>query len=368
MATGPLVLIDGHNAFIRNYVRSPYMDANGQRAGGVSGMVVSVRKIINDFKPSNVLVVWDGPGGGQKRRSIYSAYKEGRKVRLNQEYDFGETPEDRMENMNRQREHSSELLTILGVPQVRADGVEADDLIAYIAGKMHHPGGTIIVSTDQDFLQLIRPNGTFENSCTGSAHVMKEQSSVCSVCGEQELSEVRVYSPIKKAMYDREKFISDFGVLPENFRLVKSLMGDTSDNIKGVKGFGIKTAPKTFPLLTSKKLNASDILAEAASVGGILGNRLIEEKERFLENMKLMDLSEPMLSATAGRQARDALVLDHGCKEVDFRIRVARDGIAFSGKDFTGVFRDFVMRRRKFLAITATPVVAAEDVVEITNE
>ena len=349
MAIGPLVLIDGHNLFIRNYVRSPYMDANGQRAGGTTGSIVSVRKIINDFRPSNLLVVWDGEGGGQRRRSIYSAYKEGRKVRLNQEYDFGETPEHRMENMRKQRNDASELLGILGVPQVRADSVEADDLIAYVAGKMDHRHGVVIVSTDQDFLQLIRANGTFENKCTGAAHVMKEQSTTCSTCGEQERSEVRVYSPIKKVMIDRERFISDYGVLPENFRLVKAITGDGSDNIDGIKGFGIKTVAKNLPVLSERRATVDDVFEDAARLVGTLGKRLIAEKDRFLENLLLMDLSDPMLSPTAGRQAREALYRDTGCKEVEFQMRVVKDGIAFSGTDFIGPFRELVLRRRKML-------------------
>lgn len=343
MAAGPLVLIDGHNTFIRNYVRSPYMDSNGQRAGGTTGMIVSVRKIINDFKPANVLVVWDGEGGSQRRRSIYSAYKEGRKVRLNEEYDFGETAEDRMENMRKQRNNSSELLGILGVPQARADAVEADDLIAYVAGKMDHTNGVLIVSTDQDFLQLIRQRQTIRSEfCSPDYH----GDSACPGCILQ--SEVRVYSPVKKVMYDREKFISDFGVLPENFRLVKALAGDSSDNIEGVKGFGFKTIPKSFPFLAERAATVEDVLG--AELKGVLGKRLEEQKSRFLENLTLVDLSEPMLSAGAARQAREALRRDVGCKEVDFRMRVVRDGISFQGNDFTGPFRDLTLRRRKFLS------------------
>lgn len=356
--TGPLVLIDGHNTFIRNYVRSPYMDRDGQRAGGTVGMVTSVRKIINDFKPSNVLVVWDGEGGSQKRRSIYSAYKEGRKVRLNEEYDFGETPEGRMENMRKQRNDSSELLALLGVPQARADAVEADDLIAYVAGKMDHPNGVIIVSTDQDFLQLIRSRSVVCSSVNQEYHA----DSACPECALQ--SEVRVYSPVKKKMYDHQTFISEFGVLPENFRMVKALAGDSSDNIEGVKGFGFKTVPRSFPFLTERYVTADEVLVAAEGLAGVLGKRLVEGKSRFLENLTLVDLSEPMLSATAARQARDALGRDNGCKEAEFRMRVVRDGISFQGNDFTGPFRDLVARRRKFLASTT----AIEKTAEGTGE
>jgi DNA polymerase-1 len=315
------------------------MDVNGQRAGGTTGMIISVRKIINDFRPSNVLVVWDGEGGSQRRRSIYAEYKAGRKVRLNEEYDFGETAESRLENMRKQRNDSSELLTILGIPQVRADAVEADDLIAYIAGKMDHPHGVIIVSTDQDFLQLIRQAGiTHEPDCVAGS---------CS-CPRQ--SEIRVYSPVKKKMYDRQSFISEFGVLPENFRMLKALSGDASDNIEGVKGFGFKMAAKSFPFLSERRVTADEVLEAAESLTGTLGKRLLDEKSRFLENLTLVDLSEPMLSATAARQAREALYRDLGCKEVDFRMRVVRDGILFSGNNFIGPFRELRLRRQKFLS------------------
>ena len=367
------------------------MDANGQRAGGTTGMIVSVRKIINDFKPSNVLVVWDGEGGSQRRRSIYGEYKAGRKVRLNQEYDFGESAETLLENMRKQRSDSSELLTLLGVPQVRADAVEADDLIAYIAGKMDHPHGVIIVSTDQDFLQLIRPSGQqHEHDCEKRKEQLKEnlakqpsglppitieslkeqgydlESPLMRryaeqpinpdyfgiVCGCPTQSEVRVYSPVKKRMYDHAAILSEFGVLPENFRMLKALSGDGSDNIKGVKGFGFKTAAKSFPFLLERRVTADEVLEAAEGLVGVLGKRLIEEKSRFLENLTLVDLSEPMLSATAARQAREALYRDLGCKEVDFRMRVVRGGITFSGKDFIGPFRELVLRRRKLLATT----------------
>lgn len=325
--TGPTVVVDGHNAFIRNYVRSPYTDANGERKGGTTGMVISVRKLINDFGASNLLVVWDGEGGSQRRRSIFSEYKAGRTVRLNQREgeDFDEDAEARLENMRQQRDLAQEYLAILGVPQVRIPGVEADDVMAFVAAKMDHPNGCIVVTTDQDLLQLIR-------------------------AGSQDASEVRVYSPIKKTMYDRPTFISEYGILPENYRLMKALTGDASDNIEGVKGFGIKTVVKSFPFLAERRATADDVLEAWAGLKGVLGKRLEEGKSRFLENLQLVDLSEPMLSATASRQAREALHRDIGCKEVDFRVRLVRDAISFGGDGFTAPFREFVMRRRRLLA------------------
>lgn len=349
--TGPLVLIDGHNTFIRNYVRSPYTDSNGERMGGTTGMVISVRKIIGDLNASNCLVVWDGEGGSQRRKSIYSEYKAGRTVRLNQraEEDFGETPEQRMENMRKQRNLAQEYLTMIGIPQVRCDGVEADDIMAYVAANMDHPGGIVLVTTDQDMLQLIRQPGYAHDCVSTGGDTMVHRGEPCEFCGAPKSSEVRVWSPIKKRMYDRPKFTSEYGVLPENFRLVKALTGDASDNIEGIKGFGAKTVAKCFPFLLERRATAQEVLSAAEGLSGVLGKRLTDEKSRFLENLTLVDLSAPMLSATAARQARDAIARDLGCREVEFRMRIIRDQVSFGGNDFIGPFREFVTRRRRIL-------------------
>lgn len=392
---GPLVLIDGHNTFIRNYVRSPYTDVNGERMGGTTGMVISVRKIIGDLKAGNALVVWDGEGGSQRRRSIYKEYKAGRTVRLNEREgeEFSETPEQRMENMRKQRELAQDYLTMLGIPQIRANGVEADDLIAYVAGKMDHPNGCIIVSTDQDMLQLIRSNSCSfckngkvqDGGCDGECgfdecphgepnlvdcefcegtglifckrcHGMTcgksslDDNLPCEICGGAGTiirSEVKIWSPIKKVMYDHQTFVSEYGVLPENFRLVKALTGDSSDNIEGIKGFGTKTIAKSFPDLLKRYVTSDEILE--TKLKGVLGKRLTEGKSRFLENLTLMDLSEPMLSALAARQTRVALTTDLGCREIDFRVKIVKDSVSFGGANFIGPFRDFVIRRRRLL-------------------
>ncbi len=344
-SSGPLVIIDGHNTFIRNYVRSPYMNTNGERMGGATGMLISVRKLIADLGASNVLVVWDGEGGSQRRRSIHSEYKAGRTVRLNRaDDDMAVSAEEQLANFKQQFDVAKEYLTMLGVPQVRADGVEADDLMAWVAAHMDHSNGVVIVSTDQDMLQLIRER---TRSCTSENQEYHPDSS-CAECSI--VSEVRVWSPIRKVMYDRKTFISDYGVLPENFRLVKALTGDVSDNIEGVKGFGAKTVPKSFPFLIERRATAEEVITAAESLKGTLGKRLTEEKSKFLENLSLVDLSEPMLSATAARSAREALERDLGCKEVEFRMRVVRDGISFGGTNFIDPFRDLVARRRRMLA------------------
>ena len=339
------------NLFIRSYCVNPQMDRDGGRIGGTVGTLKSIKKLINDFSPSNVLVVWDGEGGSQRRKQIYSAYKAGRTVRLNEEYDFGESPEERLANLRRQRNLAIDYLTLLGVPQVRADGVEADDMIAYLAANVDHPGGTIVVTTDQDMLQLIREEKWAE-PCEKNeiGHVPYEHDiGRCSACGAPRQSEVKVWSPIKKVMYDCQTFLSEYGIIPENFRLVKAITGDKSDNIEGIKGFGAKTVAKSFPFLLERRSSADEVLRAAEELGSTLGKRLVEKKERFLENLELVDLSAPMLSVVAARQARDALWRPLACREVEFRIKVVKDGVSFTDDKFVQPIRDFVMRRKKLL-------------------
>lgn len=351
--TGPLVLIDGHNMALRNYFRSPYLNADGERAGASVGMVASVRKVIADFRASNCLVVWDGEGGSQRRKRIYADYKAGRTVRLNRrEDDMEEDPAAQLENLRSQLRDAQEYLAMLGVPQVRAEGVEADDLIAYLAGSMDHPGGCVIVTTDQDMLQLVRgPSRPCEHCDDGYVDDgLAPECEDCGGSGSTPQSEVRVWSPVKARMYDRESFISEYGVLPENFRLVKALTGDKSDNIEGIRGFGIKTVVKSFPELTQRMCGPDLILDGKRELSPVLGKRLAEGKTRFLENLTLVDLSAPMLSAVAARQAREALRADLGCREVDFRVRIVRDGVSFKGDGFVNPFREFVHRRRRLLA------------------
>ena len=82
--------------------------------GGTTGMVISTRKVISDFNASNILVVWDGEGGSQRRKSIYSEYKAGRTVRLNRHLDDMENDAAaQLENFKKQIDLSKEYLTLL---------------------------------------------------------------------------------------------------------------------------------------------------------------------------------------------------------------------------------------------------------------
>jgi DNA polymerase-1 len=320
------------------------MDSNGSRCGGSIGTLKSVRKLLNDLRPDNVLMVWDGEGGSQRRRSIMSEYKAGRKVRLNRKDDFGESAEEDLHNLQKQYHDCQDYLGMLGVPQVRAPNVEADDLIAHLS--INAVEDVLIVTTDQDLLQLIRDRGV--EPCVKCNEPYRGDSR-CADCTV--LSEVKVWSPIKGKLYDRQRFLSEYGVLPENYRLMKALTGDASDNIKGIKGFGIKTIAKSFPFLAERKAKASEILEVGKGLKGALGKSLTDGESKFKENMQLVDLSEPMLSADAARQAREALVREMPVRELDLRVRMVRDGTSVSDADkLVSPFRQLAVRRKRLIS------------------
>lgn len=311
-----LVIIDGNNLFIRNFVINPTMGVNGERIGGYIGTLRSTGKLLDDFKPSQLLFVWDGEGGSQRRKSIYSEYKSGRTVRLNKEYDFGESPEESLQNMRHQVAMARDHLGMLGISQVRCDGVEADDLIAHAATSLSEDR-CVIVSTDQDMLQLID-------------------------------ARISVFSPIKRIMFDKEKFVEVYGILPSNYRIMKALCGDKSDNIPGIKGFGEKTVSKSFPRLAiEESVSPASILEDAKGSKSVACKRLVEQETQFRENLTLMDLSNPMLSAHASRDARVALESDLPCREMEFRISLMRSGVTSTDERLTVPFKEFA-RRKKF--------------------
>lgn len=310
-----LLIIDGHNLFIRTYVVNPTLDLHGERVGGVVGTLQSLGKLLSDFRPSQCVVVWDGEGGSRRRRSIYSEYKAGRRVRLNGE-DFDDSAKKDLENMRRQQRLVSELMTTLGIPQVRCADVEADDLIAYIVGNLH-TGRSMVVSTDKDFFQLINDR-------------------------------VRVYSPIKKKTYDRDVFKGEFGILPENYAIMKSLVGDASDNIEGARGFGIKTVAKTFPFLAERTSSMTEVLNDALSYKTTACKNLVSQAEKVRLNMNLMDLSEPMVSANATRDARAALdATTMSCKELEFMLKLRKEGVTITSNRFMQPYKELNVRRRK---------------------
>ena len=263
-----VLIIDGMNTFIRSFAAIPTMDENGNHIGGVTGFLKSVGYVTRKFKPSRVYVIFDGKGGSKRRRDIYPDYKLGRKplTRLNRTYDMT-TEKDEQDLMRYELVIVAKALMKLPITTITLDHVEADDIISYIAQHVVENGGeSIIYSTDKDFLQLVG-------------------------------DDIKVWNPVRKKTYIPEIVVEDYEVHPNNFLLYRALTGDTSDNLPGIKGLGMKTLLKIVPeFVTEQHLTFDDVIDAAENSKLKVASRIIDEQESIKRNIKLMSLRSVMIS------------------------------------------------------------------------
>ena len=270
-----VLVVDALNTFMRSYAAIPTLDDDGKHVGGMSGFLKSLGFTIRMFKPTRVLLVFDGQGGSTRRRKLYADYKSQRKpvTRLNRAYDMT-TDEEEAENLKYQLVSLIRMLECLPVSILAMDNVEADDVIAYFTELVTQKtdGEVVIYSTDKDFFQMV---------------------------GDR----VKVYNPVQKKTYDVETIVERFGVHPNNFVFYRSLMGDTSDNITGVKGIGEKTSVKLIPELADPNVEVNyefvqakyaDVKKKPAAIQKVLASKDVIDR-----NLQLMQLRDVNIDVTA---------------------------------------------------------------------
>lgn len=233
MLTEPILICDGLNTFMRSYCAYPAMAPNGEHIGGVVGFVKTLRRVIDLVQPKKVFVVWEG-GGSSRRRSLYSEYKRQRKPgKLNRFYE-DDLP-DNDDNKLRQVSQLVKLLKPMPICQLYVGDVEADDVIAYLTNRLFKEQNKIILSTDKDMYQLLDER-------------------------------THTYDLNKKDFVTPESVMTTFHIPPRNFALAKTICGDGSDNIPGIKGVGFKTAAKKFPILQQDQdIFLQDVINYAAT-------------------------------------------------------------------------------------------------------
>jgi len=200
--TKRLAVIDGKSVFYRGYYAMPGLSmADGTPTGGVYGFVSLAIELIKKLEPDYVAVAWDKKGTNiRKRREIYPEYKAGRK----------KAPDDFYEQIP----ILYELLDAFGWPLYELDDYEADDILGAFAHEATEKGiETCLLTSDLDALQLVGPL-------------------------------VKVYA-LKNGLSNIEEFHVDsfekkYGIRVDQFLDLKSLMGDSSDNLPGVPGIGQK--------------------------------------------------------------------------------------------------------------------------------
>jgi len=277
------LVIDGLNTFIRSWSTAPNLNDNGDHIGGIVGTLKSIGYAIRTINPTRVIIVFDGKGGSQSRKEIYSGYKSERgknkiKMRLNRAASVEMNPEEESVSMKRQMSALGELLSVLPVTIMIYDGVEADDVMAYIATTLRQDGEKVVImSSDKDFLQLVN-------------------------------KDVSAYSPSKKKMYGIDEVIEEYGFHPHNFINFRMIDGDKSDNVEGLPGLGAKTILKAFPILTEETTQTTESILEYIQTlpKKSKAHELFENNLEILKrNRKLMQLSEPMFSGNLRMKIMD---------------------------------------------------------------
>jgi len=271
-----VLIIDGLNTFIRCWSSIPTMNDDGDHVGGVTGTLKSIGYAIRQVQPTRVVVVFDGKGGSQQRKKRFSGYKAQRdsnKLRVNRQYADLMNDEDERESMKRQFVWLNEMLHGLPITNMIYDGVEADDIMAYITTNLLKENEqAVVMSTDKDFLQLVNDTTI-------------------------------VWSPTKKKMYNTSLVKEEYGIESKNLLLYRVLDGDKSDNIPGVYGCGIKTLVKRFPEITGKEELSIDDLFKLCEIkveetkGKIkIYKDILESKDQILLNKDLMQLQDVDIS------------------------------------------------------------------------
>ena len=260
-----VLLVDGFNTFIRSFSVNPSLNEDGAHVGGLVGFLKSIRYTINKFKPTRCVIVFDGKNSSKPRQKIFPQYKAGRKIRsrLNRLVNWGGGPHDERESMALQLRRLVEYLECFPLTIVSIDNLEADDIMSYICNLVLKESQFTIMSADKDFYQLVDKR-------------------------------VKLYSPTKKILYDRETIKKEFGVYPQNVLTCRVVEGDKSDEIPGVRGIGVKTLIKEFPLLVEDRVfNTKDLLDMANSRNTRI-SKMIQDSELIIKrNYLLMQLGDP---------------------------------------------------------------------------
>lgn len=280
---GRVLIIDAMNTYLRSYVVDPSLSASGNPIGGCMGFMKQLQRFCREVRPTEILVVWDGQGGSKKRRRLNKEYKEGRKPisfgKLNRSYDLL-TEDQEKENKIWQQIRLFEYLNVLPVKQFLYDDVEADDIIAVCCQHKAYAGHKkIIVSNDKDFFQL---------------------------CDNETI----LYRPSEKKYVTRVEVIERNGIHPNNFALARAVAGDSSDNLVGVPGVGLKTVAKLFPQLKEEEFVTLDRLWEFCKETEKklkAHSSILENKEIISLNYKLMQLYVPSLGVELSRQVDEVI-------------------------------------------------------------
>jgi len=239
---GRLILIDGSAYIFRAFHALPPMNRkDGTPVNAVFGFTNMVMKLVDDLAPDHAIVVLD-QARATFRNDIFPDYKANR----------GAPPDELIPQFPLIRDATR----ALNLPMAEMEGFEADDLIAAYAKEGVAAGmDVIIVSSDKDLMQLIRPG-------------------------------VTMLDPMKQKTIGTDEVVERFGVGPERVVDVQSLAGDSTDNVPGVPGIGVKTAAE----LINTYGDLDTLLARAEEI------KQPKRRENLIEHAEMARISRQLVT------------------------------------------------------------------------
>lgn len=193
-----ILIFDGNNTMYRAYHSYARLQNHGKPVSIIYGMPVLVNAMINQFKPDDVYICWDG-ARSPERLKLHPAYKQGRKTKT----------EEEAKAFYNQRDEVQKIFHTLGIKQIVHPQMECDDFIYMLVRKLQKDKNNkiTIISTDKDFHQLLRSN-------------------------------VKIYNTAMKRLIHKNNLKVEFGYEPKQCVDYLCLVGDDSDNIPGIRGVG----------------------------------------------------------------------------------------------------------------------------------
>ena len=316
--TDHFYLIDGSGYIFRAYYALPPLSrkSDGLPTGAVSGFCSMLFKLLEDsraddsiHKPTHFAVIFDS-ARKNFRNDIYSEYKANR----------AEAPDD----LAPQFEYIRKSVEAFNLPSIELINYEADDLIATYAKKITSAGAKVtVISSDKDLMQLVS-------------------------------DKIRLYDPMKSKVIGEKEVLEKFGVKPSQVIDVQSLAGDSSDNVPGVPGIGVKTAAE----LINKYKNLDTLLKKASEIPqNKRRETLIENKDKALLSRQLVTLKDdvPVKDEPSSFVFKDVNKknLFNFLREMEFN-RLLSQAISFYGEENISNSSDKLINNKKISKIDTT--------------
>ena len=243
-----LLIVDGHNLLFQMFFGMPskIIGVSGKAIQGVIGFIGAINRLSNIYNPTHLCVIFDGERENP-RKDILEEYKANRP-------DYSDVPED--ENPFSQLPMIYEALDYMGITHTETTVCETDDVIAAYAVKYGKECEVLISSFDSDYFQLINEN----------VKVIRYRGKCSLLCDEA---------------YILEKY----GVTPDMYLDYKCLVGDTADNITGIRGIGPKTAAKllnTYGNIEAIIRNADEIEGERIRTAIKTGKAILKRNAELI--------------------------------------------------------------------------------------